>query len=110
MKKDDLVEITLAIASLDKHYQSLTSYMLASEKKRKKIDKAVAKLINLIHHSDEYCVDRESTMFVIDLLNKTKVNRLYRPNIYFTSDVSGGIAEPSKEFDATQTEEIISKV
>lgn len=101
MKKEDLVEITLAMASLDKHYQSLTSYALASEKKRKKIDKAVAKLIKLIHHSDEYCVDQESAMFVINQLNEHKVDRFLRPNIYFMSDVSGGITEPSKEFNAT---------
>lgn len=106
MKKEDLVEITLAMVSLDKHYQSLTSYALASEKKREKIDKAVAKLIKLIHHSDEYCVDHESAMFVINQLNESKVDRLYRPNIYFMSNVSGGITEPPKEFGITQTEEI----
>ena len=110
MKKEDLVEITLAMASLDKHYQSLTSYALASEKKRKKIDKAVAKLIHLIHQSDEYCVDQESAMFVINQLNEHKVDRFLRPNIYFMTDVSGGITEPPKEFDATQTEEIMPSV
>lgn len=107
MKKEDLVEITLAMVSLDKHYQSLTSYALASEKKREKIDKAVAKLIKLIHHSDEYCVDHESAMFVINQLNKSKVDRLYRPNIYFMSNVSGGITEPPKEFNESQTEEVV---
>lgn len=109
MKKEDLVEITLAMVSLDKHYQSLTSYALASEKKRKKIDKAVAKLIHLIHQSDEYCVDQESAMFVINQLNEHKVDRFLRPNIYFMSNISGGISESPKEFNATQTEEIMSK-
>lgn len=110
MKKEDLVEITLAMVSLDKHYQSLTSYALASEKKRKKIDKAVAKLIHLIHQSDEYCVDQESAMFVINQLNEHKVDRFLRPNIYFMSNISGGISESPKEFNATQTEEIMPKI
>ena len=109
MKKEDLIEITLAIASLDKHYQSLTSYTLASEKKRKKIDKAVAKLIHLIHQSDEYCVDQESAMYIISQLNKSKIDHFYRPNIYFMSNISGGISESPKEFNETQTEEIVSK-
>lgn len=109
MKKEDLVEITLAIASLDKHYQSLTSYALASEKKRKKIDKAVAKLIHLIHQSDEYCVEQESAMYIISQLNKSKIDHFYRPNIYFMSNISGGISESPKEFNATQTEEIVPK-
>ena len=109
MKKEDLIEITLAIASLDKHYQSLTSYALASEKKRKKIDKAVAKLIHLIHQSDEYCVDKESAMYIISQLNKSKIDHFYRPNIYFMSNISGGISESPKEFNETQTEEIVSK-
>lgn len=109
MKKEDLIEITLAIASLDKRYQSLTSYALASEKKRKKIDKAVAKLIHLIHQSDEYCVDQESAMYIISQLNKSKIDHFYRPNIYFMSNISGGISESPKEFNETQTEEIVSK-
>lgn len=109
MKKEDLVEITLAMVNLDKHYQSLTSYALASEKKRKKIDKAVAKLIHLIHQSDEYCADHESAIFVINQLNESKVDLFYRPNVYvMMSNARGENTQTPKEFNTTKTEEILA--